>query len=88
MSDERLAELEHEIRERDKRELTDIRGKLDIICSQLAVLREEFAKNADLERLEARVAQLEAERLKLVGGFFVLQAVGGLLMFVLTKLWK
>jgi polyhydroxyalkanoate synthesis regulator phasin len=88
MPDEHTAELERELRERDKRDAAEIRGKLDIICSQLAVLREEFAKVADLERLEARVAQLEAERLKLVGGFFVLQAVGGLLMFILTKLWK
>lgn len=88
MSDERLAELEHEIKERDRRELSDIKRSLDIITSQLAALREEFAKTTDLQKLELRVSHLEAERLKVIGGFFVLQAIGGILMVILTKLWK
>lgn len=89
MSEEdELAALHAELRERDKADMAGLKSKLDLIMSQLSVMREDFAKMAEFEKLELRVAKLEAERMKLVGGFFVLQAVGGLLMFVISKHWK
>jgi hypothetical protein len=89
MSEEdELAALHAELRDRDKQDILGVKQKLDLIMSQLAVMREDFARAAEFEKLEVRVAKLEAERMKLVGGFFVLQTVGALLMFVISKLWK
>lgn len=89
MSEEdELAALHKELRDRDKQDMLAVKQKLDLIMDQLAVMREEFAKAEDLRETNAKVAKLDGERMKLVGGFFVLQAVGGLLMFVISKLWK
>lgn len=89
MSEEdELAALQAELRDRDKQDMLAVKQQLALIMSQLAVMREEFAKAADLRETNAKVNKLDGERMKLVGGFFVLQAVGGLLMFIISKLWK
>lgn len=108
MSEERVRELERELHERDKRDFKELKAKLDLVLTQLAVIREEFAKQTELEALETRVAklepleariaqlealvprvaQLEAERLKILGGFAVMQVIGAVLLAVILRLWK
>lgn len=98
MADE-LVELQREWRTSVMASIKSGDTKMDLILEQLTSLRMESVNRTQmvdinlqltrkLEEMAARVSALEADRAKLIGAAVVLNFVGGVVIYLITKLWK
>lgn len=82
-----ISELQREWR----REVSDTLKELRLTCTalnlQLTEIRDQFARERDLELVEKRVLSLETDRAKIIGGMFILQAVGTGVIWFIMKIW-
>ena len=88
MSDERVEELQKELRNRLNLDLTELKSGQLAILARLEAMNEKCAKKEHVDALEARIGQLESDRAKIIGGMVILQIIGGLALFILGKIWK
>lgn len=90
MSDEtssELATLQREWRNSVTTQIKSTERKLDTIIGQLAVLREEFVREADFKEMANRVSHLENDRSKLIGAGVFFNAIGGIVLWLVYKIW-
>lgn len=83
-----LRRMQAEWRHQTTRDIDAVKDALSEIIATLSSLRGEFAKQSDTDKLRDRISSLEGDRAKMLGGWFVLTAGGGLLLWVLNKVWK
>lgn len=83
-----LSELQKEWRREVADTLKELRATSAALNSQLAEMREQFARERDLELIEKRVYSLESDRAKFLGGVFIIQAIGATIIWLIVKLWK
>lgn len=90
MADERmeLQELQREWRREVSDALKENRVQFALIAIELQKIREEFAREKEMLELMSRVAALERDKAKIIGGALILNFVGGLLLWFVAKLWK
>ena len=88
MSDNELANMQREWRESTSDAIRDTAVKVDLVLAQMAEMRRDFATAAQLNALAGRVSGLEGDRQRIIGGAFVLNLIGGLVLYLLVKLWK
>ena len=88
MSDERVEELQKELRNRLNLDLAELKNGQSAIMARLDAMNEKFAKVVDVKDLEQRVEKLESNWQKFVGGMIILNFVGGIAIFIINKLWK
>lgn len=88
MSDERIEDLQRELRERLKADLSELKLGQAAISAQLSAMNEKCAKVEAMNDIEERVTKLESDRSKIIGAMVIFQFIGGIALFVLGKLWK
>lgn len=98
MSDE-LTELQREWRNSVTNSIKSSELKMDLILEQLTSMRMDYVRTSQLEQLESarasqlsllagRVTGLETDRSKLVGAAFILNFIGGVVIYLVVKFWK
>ena len=85
---EELSEMQREWRASVTSSIRSSEQKLDLVLEQITTMRLECVKQPQLDLLTQRVAGLEADRAKVVGAAVVLNLIGGLIIFLITKFWK
>ena len=88
MSDPLIEDLQKELRDRLKSDLSELKLGQIAIMARLELMNERFAKMEHVDSLEERIGKLESDRSKIIGGMVILQIIGGLALFILGKLWK
>ena len=83
-----LSELQKEWRKDVADSLRELRAQNEKLLLEIRDMREQFAKQRDLDKISERVTVLEGERSRFVGGILVLQVIGGLAVWVVSKWWK
>lgn len=61
--------------------------KLDMVLVQITSMRTEYAQLAHLNEVIKRVADLEKDRAKFIGGILILNAFVGVGLAILLKVW-
>lgn len=90
MSDEtasELATLQKEWRSSVTSQIKTTERKLDMILGQLSELREEYVRDSDFKEMIDRVSRLENDRSKLIGAGVFFNAIGGLVLWLVYKIW-
>ena len=87
MADERmeLNELQREWRREVSDSLKDHRTRIDQLTTADQVIRETYASGKSLEELDQRVTTLERDKAKIIGGALILNFVGGIVLWFLSK---
>lgn len=88
MSENELATLQREWRESTTDAIHETATKVDLILAKMAEMKQECASAAQLQAVAARVQGLENDRQKIIGGAFVLNLIGAVILWFATKLWK
>ncbi len=87
-----IAELNREWRREMIDALKDVRVQISHLTDTLTRIREEFAKSGDVKELEARIDQMERNyekaQSKLIGGYFVMQIVVAVGVWLAAHYWK
>jgi gas vesicle protein len=83
-----VLELQREWRREITDALKELRTQNNQIAESLREMREQFAKHHDVENLEKRVATMEKDKAKVIGGFFALQAVLACVVWLVTRTFK
>ena len=87
-----VAELNREWRREMIDALKDVRVQIAHLTDTLTRIREEFAKSGDLKELEARIDLMERNyekaQSKLIGGYFVMQIVVAIGVWLAAHYWK
>jgi hypothetical protein len=61
--------------------------KLDLVLVQITSMRTEYAQLAHLNEVAKRVADLEKDRAKFIGGILILNFFAGVAVLVILKMW-
>lgn len=88
MIETELTELQKEWRREVADSLRELRKQNLELLAEVREMRDQFAKQRDLDKLAERVTTLEGERSKMVGAVLVLQFIGGIAVWLITKYWK
>jgi hypothetical protein len=88
MSDDRVEELQRELRERLKSDLIELKLGQSAIIARLDLMADKFAKKETVDEIESRLARLESSFSKIIGGLVVFQIIGGFIIAIVLKLMK
>ena len=88
MSDERIEDLQRELRERLKSDLSELKLGQAAIMARLEVMNDKCAKKEVTDELHIRISALESSQSRIIGGLVVFQIIGGFVLAVILKFWK
>jgi len=82
-----INELNREWRREVSESLKELRTQCISITLQINDLKDKFASEIDLVKLDDRVSVLENDKSKIVGAVVILQVVGAAVIWFVEKLW-
>lgn len=83
-----VLELQREWRREITEALKELRAQNNQIAESLREMREQFARHHEVDALQKRVDDVEKDRAKVIGGFFVLQAVLACVVWFVSRSFK
>ena len=88
MTSTELAEMQREWRNATTTAIHDTADKVDKLLDMVQTMRSECAHKSDLADLAKRVGGLEHDRQKILGGAFILNLIGGVILYLYAKFGK
>ena len=83
-----VAEMQREWRSSVAASIKSTEAKVDLLLSQMTEMRVEYVRASQLESLTKRVVGLENDKHRIIGAAVVLNLIGGLVLFFISKIWK
>ena len=83
-----LTELQREWRASITASIKSTEAKVDTMLSQMNDMRSEYARSHQLDAVSKRVTSLESDKNKIIGAAVLLNGLGALVLFLITKFWK
>lgn len=83
-----ISELQREWRASVTTSIKSTEAKVDLMLKQMSEMRLEYVRYNHFEKLATRVTGLESDKQKIVGAAVLLNALGALVLFLITKFWK
>ena len=83
-----ISELQREWRLGVAASIKSTEAKVDLLLSQMSEMRVEYARSHQLEAVAKRVSSLEGDKQRLIGAAVLLNALGAVVLYLITKFWK
>jgi hypothetical protein len=83
-----ISELQREWRSSVTASIKSTEAKVDLMLSQMSEMRMEYVRCHHFEKLATRVSGLESDKQKIIGAAVLLNALGALVLFLISKFWK
>jgi hypothetical protein len=86
--DAELSEMQREWRASVASSIRSTEDKVDLLLKQMSEMRVEYVRFHHFEAVSKRVAALEGDKQKIIGAAVLLNALGALVLYLISKFWK
>lgn len=83
-----LNQMQKEWRESVAASIHSTENKVDQLLAQMNTMRAEYVKNHHFDIMVNRVSCLEGDKNRIIGAAVLLNALGALVLYLVTKFWK
>jgi hypothetical protein len=88
MSDNELTEMQREWRASVASSIHSTEAKVDLLLAKMNAMQLEYVRHNHFDAIATRVAALEGDRQKVIGAAVLLNALGAIVLYLITKFWK